>query len=301
MINITTLCKLEECNSENLKLLKRYEMIMKNRGITDESIKGICKVDIPLFLRFINPKPLSEVTNIDIEDFLFYCQEERKNQPQSLNRKYTSLNSFFKQLIKRNYLDIKNPLDKVDKAKERIKLREPLTKEEVNKIFEYLDKTNNLRNTAIFALFLSSGIRLSELWQLNRNSLDFDNMQFTVIGKGLKQRTCIFDDFAKEKILKYLESRTDDLEPLFISREHNRLSKREIQRIIHNVCKECGITRNVFPHLLRHTAGHAAREKGIKIEDIQVFLGHSDPGVTAAIYARGDITKVQNQFENLYN
>src|SRR5690554_6237018 len=98
-------------------------MIMRNKGATEESIKAMCKIDVSLFLRFIKDKKLSDVTNRDVEDFLFYCQDERKNQPQATNRKYISLNVFFKQLIRKDYLDMKNPLDKVDKAKERNHLR----------------------------------------------------------------------------------------------------------------------------------------------------------------------------------
>ena len=292
--------KIGICNKENLQLLKRYEMIMRNRGITEESIKAICKTDIPLFLRFINPKSLKEITNIEVEDFLFYCQSDRKNKPQSLNRKYTSLNSFFKQLIKKEYLDVKNPLDKIEKAKERVKMREPLQMKEVEKIFSFLEENNDLRDSAIFALFLASGVRLTELWQLNKDSLDYDNLQFNVIGKGQKPRTCIFDNFAKEKILKYLKSRNDDLEPLFISRENQRLSKRAIQRTVHDVCKKCGISGDVFPHRLRHTAGHTARERGVKIEDIAIYLGHENSNLTSKIYARGDITKLHTLFQNMY-
>ncbi len=295
------LARLEDCNKENLQLLKRYEMIMRNRGITEESIKAMCKIDIPLFLRYIKDVDLNKITNMDVEDFLFYCQDERKNQPQSSNRKYASLNSFFKQLIRKDLLDMKNPLDKIDKAKERVKLREPLTCDDVHKIFSYIDEINDLRSGAIFSLFLGSGVRLSELWQLNRDSLDFEKKQFSVLGKGQKMRRCIFDTNAKERILKYLESRTDDSNALFYSRNHNRLSKKAIQELINKICVQCGISIKVFPHRLRHTAGHVARENGVKIEDIQVFLGHGDPGVTASIYARGDVTKIQNQFMDMYN
>lgn len=297
----TQLCKLEECNSENLKLLKRYEMIMRNKGCTEASIRGFCHDDIPLFLRYIKDKHLSEVTNRDIEDFIYYCQTERKNGSEAINRKYTSLNSLYKQLIRKEYLDCRNPMDKVDRAKVRRKMRDPLTFEEIEKIFKYIDEHNELRAGALYSLFYSSGCRLSEIWQLNRTSLDFQKKTFIVVGKGLKERKCIFSEDAKQRILKYLDSRDDNLEALFVSREHNRLSKSALRREMKKIAILAGVTSNVFPHKIRHTSGDHARKNKIPIEDIQVLLGHSSPAVTANIYARGNLEEVRGQFDDVFN
>lgn len=239
-------------NNNNKKLLDRYLMICKNKGLTPNSIKAF-SIDLNLFLRFLGNKNLSEVTHIDVEDFMMYCQNERNNSDWALARKYTSLNSFFNTMIKKEYLDIRNPMDKVDKVKVRKKVREYLTVDEYKQVINYLEKQNDIRGLALFSLMYSSACRISEIYQLNRDSLDFNKRQFKVIGKGLKERICFFSEDAREKILNYLNSRNDNLEPLFISREKNRWSKRAIQNYVKNTVRRTGINKTITPHCLRHS------------------------------------------------
>lgn len=285
-------------NRHNERLLQRYAMLCKNKGLTPASIDAIINNDLRLFLDFIGDKNLEDVTNIDIEDFLDYCMNERNNGSAALNRKYTSINTFYETLIRKDYINCKNPMYKVDKIKLRKKVRGHLTIEEIQRIFDYIDRVGDLRAGAIFSLFFSSGIRLSELYSLNRDSLDFERRQFKVIGKGQKERICIFSEDAKNRILKYLESRTDDNPALFISREGNRMSKKAIQNLVKNIAKRAGIEKNIFPHLLRHTTAMWLLKNGVELDKIQVILGHSNVSTTQ-VYARNNIDDVQQLVENL--
>jgi integrase/recombinase XerD len=211
---------------------------MRNKGITEESQKAILRTDIPLFLRFIKEKFLNQVTVQDVEDFMEYCLIERKNCPETLERKITSIRCFYKTLIRKDYITgCKNPFELIDKIKTRKKVRGHLSEDEVNKIIDYADSVNDLRGVALLNLLFSSGIRLTELYQLNRYSLDFVNLTFLVKGKGEKERICIFSTEAKDKIMAYLNSRQDDLNPLFISREHNRWSKKAIENYVKRTAK----------------------------------------------------------------
>lgn len=275
-------------------------MNCKSKGLTKESLKAI-KIDLTVFLRFIKDTHVKDISHIDIEDFLQYCLDERRNGEYAMARKYTSINMFYETMIKKDYLDTKNPMSKIDKIKIHEKHREPLTEEEMELIFKYLENKQDIRGLALFSLFYSSGCRLSEIWQLNRNSLDFNNRQFKVLGKGQKERLCVFSQHAKDKILEYLETRKDNLEALFISRENHRLSKKSIQDFVKLAAKRAGITKNVHPHILRHSAGFRCRRAGIAIENIQLLLGHSDPGITAKIYARGNLAEIQNVFDKVYS
>lgn len=284
-------------NENNRRLLERYLLICKNKGLTNESLKAF-RIDIQLFLRYIEDKDASKVTHIDVEDFFAYCQTERSNGDEAMSRKYTSLNCFFNNMIKREYLDMRNPLDRIDKPKVRKKTRGHLTEEEMNQVFDYLKSINDLRGLALFSLFYSSGIRLSEMHQLNRDSLDFINKRFQVLGKGQKERICIFSDFAKECINNYLDSRDDDLESLFVSREHNRWSKKSIQEHVKKICYRAGIKKNISPHKLRHTTAMTLLKKDIPLDKIQIVLGHSNVGTTQ-IYAYNNIDDVQSLVDGL--
>lgn len=284
-------------NKYNKKLLDRYLVLCKNKGLTEETIKAF-KIDLMVFMRYLGDKNVDEITHIDVEDFLDYCVNERKNTPPTLDRKYTTLNSFYKTMLLKEYIDCKNPMDRVDKIKVRKKVREYLTEEEIKQFMDYLKSINDLRGLAILSLLYSSGIRLSELIQLNRDSLDFSTNRFVVLGKGMKERICIFSDEAKEYIINYLNLRTDNLEPLFLSRHKNRLAKKSVQHWIKKRAKEAGITKNVHPHLVRHSISMNLLMRGVPLDKIQVFLGHESIATTQ-IYAHNNIDDVQKSVEEV--
>lgn len=285
-------------NKYNLKLLDRYEMICKNKGHTQESLKAIIKVDIPLFLKFIGDKHLEEVTHVEVEDFLFYCMNVRKNGDHALARKRTNVNMFYKTMIMKDYITCKNPCDKVDNIKIRKKFRNHLSIEEYQQILDYIDSRNDLRGGALFSLFFSSGCRLSEVWQQNRDSLNFETRRFKVLGKGQKERPCVFSQDAKERILKYLDSRTDELKPLFISRQNNRWSKKSIQDYVKKTSKRVGIKKNVHPHILRHTRAMALLKMRVPLETIQRLLGHENISTTQ-VYAHSNLEDLQEDIDEI--
>lgn len=239
-------------NEDNLKLLSKYRMLCRNKGLTKETIKAF-ECDLKLFFRYIGDKSIETITHRDIEEFMYYCQEERGNSNDAINRKFTSLNGFYKTLIKKEYLNIVNPMDKLDKPKLRKKVKDYLTEDEIAKIFNYLEKENDLRGLAFFQLAYSSACRISEIHQLNRDSLNMQKRSFKVLGKGEKERDCLFSETARDCIQTYLASRKDNLEPLFLSRENNRWSKRAMQVFVKNVVKAVGINKHITPHSLRHS------------------------------------------------
>lgn len=283
---------------ENLKILKRYRANCKNKGLTTESIKAICDNDLRLFIDFLGDKHINEVTHLDFQDFLLYCDEERGNQDEALARKFNSVNMFYKTLIKQEIISIKNPLDKLEKPKVRKKYREHLTVEEYEQILKYLDYTNNLRDAAIISFFYASACRLTEVYQQNRNSLDYANRRFKVLGKGDKERICIFNSDAAERLKKYLDTRTDDNPALFISSQMNRLSKKAIQDAVKVAGKRAGVIKNVHPHLFRHTRAMHLLQSGAKLETIQRLLGHESIATTQ-IYARMSMDSVQDEISTI--
>lgn len=282
--------------NDNQKLVDRYLLLCQAKGLTEETVRSF-GIDLKVFLDFIGDKPLSEVDHFTCEDFIMYCQTERDNGDKAIARKFTTLNGFFKTAIKKEYLDIKNPLDKLDKPKVRKTQREHLTKEEIDKIFNYLESTGKIRDLAIFSLLFSSGIRLSELHRLNIRDVDFENKRLNVMGKGMKPRISIFDDYAKANILKYLESREDNFEFLFVSRENKRLSKKSIQNLIKLRVREAGIDKNMSTHNIRHSCAMYHLKQGVPLNIIQKILGHENIGTTQ-IYAHNTMDDVEEYLKN---
>jgi integrase/recombinase XerD len=298
MINYSS-DKYKGINKDNLRLLKRYEMICTNKGLTKETIKAF-KYDLLLFFRYIGDKSVEEISHHEIEEFFYMCQEERNNSSQALNRKFTTLNSFYKSLLKKEYISCINPLDRIDKPKVRKKVKDYLTEDEINKIFNYLEENNDLRGLAFFHLAYASACRISELYQLTRNSLDMDKREFKVLGKGQKERICFFSEIAKEYVQKYLDSRKDNLEPLFLSRENNPWSKRAMQVFVVNTAKAVGINKHITVHSIRHSILTHLRLKGYPLEDLQLLAGHNSIGTTQSVYTHVGLEDVRSKFDEFH-
>lgn len=279
-------------NQHNQQILKLYESIKRTAGCTKRSIEAIIWNDLRLFAEYLGDKDFEEATTLDVEGFFSYCLSERKNELETVSRKQTSLNAFYKTMIRKEYFNIKNPLDKIDPVKYNSKPRGYLTKQEFKQLIKYLQDKNDLRGLAYVLLSYSSGCRISEIRQLNRDSLDYDKLQFQVLGKGERYRTCVFSQEAGEAVKRYLETRTDDNPALFLSREHNRWGKESIERFLRKAAQEAGIKQRVFPHLLRHTRAMHLLEDGVPLNEIQKILGHKNIGTTQ-IYAVMSIEQAQ--------
>ena len=154
-----------------------------------------------------------------------------------------------------------------------------------------LDTETGLRDRAIFELLFSSGLRVSELISLNRDSVNLARKEFMVRGKGQKDRPVFVSDTAAEAIEDYLAERKDSLPALFLNNSKNqpaagtsgdyrRLTPRSIQRIVDKYVKAAGITKHVTPHTLRHSFATDLLTNGADLRSVQSLLGHSNISTT---------------------
>ena len=151
-----------------------------------------------------------------------------------------------------------------------------LTAEEVDKM---ISSTDIIRTKFIISLLYASGIRVSELVQLNRDTIK-DGM-FTVIGKGRKPRICFLDARSELYMEKYLSTRKDRLEPLILTKDGTRASASTIQLVIRNATERAGINKKVSPHTLRHSFATNYVGNGGNIRHLADLLGHSSLNTTA--------------------
>ena len=153
-----------------------------------------------------------------------------------------------------------------------------------------LDTPSGLRDRAIVELLFSSGLRVSELCNLNRDHINLERGEFMVRGKGQKDRPVFVSPEATEWLAKYLETRTDSAIPLFIRYsgfktgdergESFRLSPRSVQRAVSQYAKLAGITKHVSPHTLRHAFATDLLMNGADLRSVQSMLGHSNISTT---------------------
>ena len=143
----------------------------------------------------------------------------------------------------------------------------------------------SLRDRAFLELFFSTGLRVSELAGLNRDSFDLARDEFTVRGKGEKVRLVFLSDDAKDALKAYLHKRGDVEEALFVSLAKKgdaptRLTTRSIERIVKQYAVKAGITGKVTPHVIRHSFATDLLQNGADIRSVQVMLGHSNIATT---------------------
>lgn len=151
-------------------------------------------------------------------------------------------------------------------------------------------KKDGLRDRAILETLFSTGLRVSELAGLNRDTINLQRREFGIIGKGGKERVVFLSDSACEFLEKYLSVRKDNFKPLFIrfqgkvdpaeNGEAMRLTPRSIERIVEKYVKGLGLSVKATPHTLRHSFAKNLLLNGVDIRSVQEMLGHSNISTT---------------------
>lgn len=151
-------------------------------------------------------------------------------------------------------------------------------------------KKDGIRDRAILETLFSTGLRVSELVSLNRDTINLNRREFGIVGKGGRQRVVFISDSAAGWLEKYLSVRKDTFQPLFIrfqgrvdsanSGEAMRLTPRSVERIVEKYVKVLGLPIKATPHTLRHSFATDLLINGADIRSVQEMLGHSNISTT---------------------
>ena len=224
--------------------------------------------------------------NDDIHCFIFYLVKKGYKES-SRNQKLEHIRTFFNFLYRIKHNLFQEPMKKVNRErKNRVKIPKYLSIKQAKQLLNiYSDGTdfNQIRDNAIYHLFLNCGLRLSELVNLNISDFNLKNNTFLIFGKGSKERTGYLNKVTKDALLKYLEVRNKicvnnkDKDALFLSSGINirRISKSIIYKNIQKTYNKLNLNRfNYNVHSLRHTCATILYRSGIDIRTIQAILGH---------------------------
>lgn len=221
-----------------------------------------------------------------------------------------ALRGFLRYLSRRDIASM-SP-DKIELPKVHRKQVTFLHYDEVMRLLEQIDVTTEagLRDRALVELLFSSGLRVSELVNLNRDHINTKRREFTVRGKGQKDRPVFISQTAADWVDRYLDMRQDTLVPLFISYSKNvepdmsgdyrRLSARSIQRAINKYARLAGITKHVSPHTMRHSFATDLLMNGADLRSVQSMLGHSNIATTQ-IYTHVTDAHLKDVYEKFHS
>jgi integrase/recombinase XerD len=221
-----------------------------------------------------------------------------------------ALRGFLKYLSKRDIASL-SP-DKIELPKTARKQVTFLHYDEVQRLIENVDinTESGLRDRALIELLFSSGLRVSELVNLNRDHINTKRREFMVRGKGQKDRPVFISQTAADWVEQYLAMRQDTLAPLFISYSRNveantsgdfrRLTARSIQRAINKYARLAGITKHVSPHTMRHSFATDLLMNGADLRSVQTMLGHSDISTTQ-IYTHVTDAHLKEVYEKFHS
>jgi len=194
-----------------------------------------------------------------------------------------ALRNFLKYLAKRDIETLS--ADKIELGKQSERQVIFLEENELERLLGAPDQNSfkSLRDRAILELLFSTGLRVSELCGLNRDSINFKSGEFSVRGKGGKVRLVFLSDSAKEALKNYLDKRGDIDEALFIRQVKNfnktnnlRLTSRSVERLVKYYATKAGLTKKITPHSLRHSFATDLLINGADIRSVQALLGHSN-------------------------
>ncbi len=288
-----------ESHLENPLVESFIESLVTERGYSDHTCRAYHK-DLNDFFAFaadyLRPrKPsqerplavaLKQIDGIMIRGYLGFLH--RKNKKTTVARKLSAIRSFFKFLEKKGHIS-DNPAQHVMTPKQDKTIPVYLS---VDEMFRLLDSIQahtvlDLRNRAIFETLYSSGIRVSELTQMNLADVNFEGAVIRVLGKGNRQRMIPVGQKALTAIKAYrhllqMESgpETDPDGPLLLNRFNKRLTPRSIARILKQLVRAVGLLTPVSPHALRHTFATHMLDAGADLRAVQELLGHKSLSTT---------------------
>jgi integrase/recombinase XerD len=257
------------------------------KGLSENTIKAYSN-DCQAFNKWLFLKKRHQATGTteaDIENYLKHLKSINLSNS-SINRKLSSLKHFFNYLSKTKLLK-SNPVVNISGPKKSTVLPKSLSIIDVNSLIEAPDCSNfiGLRDRAMIELMYATGVRISELINLEYSNIDLNRGLIKVMGKGGKERMIPFGDDALSWLINYIEFRRNNNLSLnsrdfFISQQGKKITRQAFWYRIKIYLKASGLSMDISPHTLRHAFATHLLNNGADLRSVQMLLGHSDLSTT---------------------
>ncbi|MCM8771261.1 MAG: tyrosine recombinase XerC [Candidatus Omnitrophica bacterium] len=255
----------------------RYLEIEKNASLHTLLNYGL---DLKDFQAFVGEIDIERIDYLLLRKYMAHLKE-RNMRSKTVSRKLSCLRSFFRFLCREGYLK-NNPVLTLMSPKKEKTLPVFLTEEEVIQLIESppQDTEQGLRDRAILETLYSTGMRVSELINLNASDIDFIGGVVKVMGKGKKERLLPIGDKATEAIRKYLDKRKKPAEALFLNKNYRRITDRGIRDILSRYIRNLSLKKGISPHKIRHSFATHLLNRGADLRSVQELLGHANISTT---------------------
>ncbi len=265
--------------------------------------------DLEQFFAFLtsqydNP-PVSDISPMYVRTWLAEMRGEGIT-PKTINRKISTLKSFFKHLLKMEVVK-QSPMTTIMVQKVGKRLPSFVSQKDMETLKNHVTFPNNLKGQTdklLIELFYATGIRLSELIGLKENHIDFSNQQIKVLGKGNKERIIPVSKEILETIKKYIEAK-EEMETtfssnfLFANKKGNPLYPKYVYNVVKSNLSYVTTLQKKSPHVLRHTFATHLTNNGADLNAVKELLGHSSLAATQ-IYTHNTIEKLKNIYKKAH-
>ncbi len=290
---------------EYIENFKNYLSIEKN--FSEHTLTAYCS-DIVSYILWLNNISCTEVDFNKLREYLHFIQRFDYKKT-TIARKIASIRTFYKFLLRERYID-SNPAISLSAPKRPKSLPKFLTPEEVEQILNNvkIDTPAGFRNRVILELLWATGMRVSELSNLNFGDLNIEENEIRVFGKGAKERIVLISERAKKYLIQYINSarkliapeynngEINDNTPLFINNTGFRLQNKTIRKVINETVERIELPKKVTPHVFRHSFATKLLENGADLRVVQELLGHAGISNTQ-IYTHISIKHMKDVYE----
>ena len=263
--------------------------------------------DLREFYKFLGERHIESVEVLILRQYLALLRNDNLSK-RTVARRMATLRSYFKFLTREGYLK-KNPMGLLKTPKLEKKLPMVLDENEITRLIDSPDRNMaGRRDRAILETLYSTGMRVSELVQLNLETIDFIGGSCRVMGKGGKERLCPIGDRALRSIREYLSLRSrsvkkKDQPTLFLNHSPNgggsRLTDRSVRRILDKYIERTCRRENISPHTLRHSFATHLLNRGADLRSVQELLGHANLSTTQ-IYTHVSSQRLKEAYDKAH-
>ncbi len=269
-------------NKEDSNLRSFLNYLLVDKGLSNNSVKAY-EADISSLFQWLDNEDLkyNNLQEDHINQYISFLFQ-RKMRSSSVNRKISSIKSFYIFLVKRNF--VKNsPLNDLVTPKQEKYLPESMSEAEVDKLLNSPDVSNKIENRdkAMIEMLYATGMRISELVNLKITDVDMKRCVVKVFGKGSKERLVPFGETALDSLRSYLNEREQSSsKEIFLSNRGKKMTRVAFwQRVKIYLIRE-NLKNSISPHTLRHAFATHLLNRGADLRSVQLLLGHSDLSTT---------------------